>query len=140
MTPARDDNTAAALGLIGMLTAIVLTFTIEPDAVSYLWFGWGGLIPLAGVSAWLAGRLCGPMFGHAGAAGWLFALVGAILSTTAGTMIAGTFVSPFLGTILAPLVVFAEILQTPFLALCWCSAMVALQLWAVENKRFSRTV
>ena len=139
MLKPQDDNTAAALGVIGMITAGVIVLTMGTHDEDVLWFGRGGLIVVAGCSAWLAGRLCGGLFGHSGWLGWLKAAFGAFLSTICGAMIGGTFVMPLVGTLFAPLVVVGWIVFVPTLTICWSVAMIALHLWALEAKSFSES-
>ena len=131
-TYTRND-VALAISLVGIITAIALVCFGDTRDLDYVWIGRIGVVILAGPGAYFAGLLCGPMFGIPGKWGWLAAAIGAAMSTICGAMIAGTFAVPLLGTFIAPLVLIAEGLHQPLIALIWCASMIGLQVILLKS-------
>ncbi|MCF2870236.1 hypothetical protein L0664_04080 [Octadecabacter sp. G9-8] len=127
------NDVATAISLVGTLTAIALALSLGPKELSD--FGLNGfwLVFISEPSAWIAGKLCGSMFGHQGLGGWVLAAIGALLSTVAGAMIAGTFVFPGLGTMFAPLILFAVGVEEPMIWITWLICMTGLQIILLKS-------
>ncbi|MEN8840118.1 MAG: hypothetical protein ABF254_02125 [Octadecabacter sp.] len=130
--PERKDI-ALAFGLVGVLTAVVLVIFGDTRDLDYTWPGQIGVVIIAGPSAWLAGYAFGGMFGHPRAMGWVFACVGACLSTVLGAAIGGTFVLPLLGTIIAPAVLFEQAIANPMIGIIWLAAMAGLHVFVLKS-------
>lgn len=131
--PKRSDI-ALLFGLIGILTALALVFFGNTDELSYVWVGKAGVVVLAGPSAWLAGLACGGLFGHPGPSGWGAAALGAVMSTILGAGIAGTFVVPVLGTIVAPIALIEEAMFRPVILIAWGLLMTGLHILVLKSE------
>lgn len=130
----KRSNIAVAFGIIAMLTATALVLFGDVRDLRYVWVNKTGLVLVAGPSGWLAGLLCGGLFGSRGGWGWLGASLGAVLSTVMGSIIAGSILLPVIGTMVAPLIMAAEIMQGPAIAIVWVLGMGAIHLMILKSR------
>lgn len=76
-------------------------------------------------------------FGHAGAAGWLSAVIGALVVSGIGSVIAGTLILPLYGTMFGPLQLIMMMIAYPSLAAIWLGMMLCahglLSQWRRER-------
>lgn len=106
MSRPKHKDIATAVGLIGMLSATALVVFGDTHDLDSTWISPIGVIFLAGPSGWVAGLIFGGLFGLPGPWGWAALALGAVLPTFLGAAIAGTFVVPLLGTMIAPFELF----------------------------------
>ena len=104
---------AVGIGLVGILTAAALVLFGDTRVLNDTWTGEIGVVIIAGPSAGLAGLVCGGMFGHPHLQGWVLAFMGACLSTLLGAAIAGTFVLPLIGSVIAPTALLDQAIANP---------------------------
>ncbi len=76
-------------------------------------------------------------FGYAGIGGWLSALCGALVATGVGSVIGGTLILPFYGTMFAPFQLAMIFVLDPILGFIWLGMLlcshVLLKQWRVER-------
>lgn len=63
-------------------------------------------------------------FGHEGARGWASALIGAFITSGIGSVIAGTLILPFYGTMFGPFQLIMLIVAYPSLGLIWLGMLM----------------
>ncbi|KAG1713588.1 hypothetical protein GQR58_002053 [Nymphon striatum] len=130
--PKRSDI-ALTIGLCGSLSAVALIIFGDTAALDETWINHFGLVFFAGIGAWLSGLLVGGMFGHSGWQGWIVAAIGAVLATQLGALIAGTFVLPVFGSLMAPIILTTEAIDHPSLLITWAVIMSGLHILVLKS-------
>ena len=136
MSRPKHKDIATAIGLIGMLCATALVVFGDTSDLQGTWIGPIGVICLAGPSAWVAGLIFGGLFGLPGPWGWAAAALSAVLSTFLGAAIAGTFVIPLLGTMIAPFELFEQMLQHPVMLIIWLGLMAGVHVLILKSESY----
>lgn len=75
--------------------------------------------------------------GHAGVGGAIRAAIGGILILMIGSVVAGTLILPYYGTMFAPFQIFIAMIETPALAFTWVGIIVCvhklMEQWRIER-------
>jgi hypothetical protein len=81
-------------------------------------------------------------FGHAGPSGWISALIGALVVTGIGSVIAGTLILPFYGTMFGPFQLIMMVISYPSLGAIWLGMLLCahglLSQWRSERESIFR--
>lgn len=86
MSDTNRIQITAAIGLVGLITAVTLILTDAMRDVSHAWTGAAGFICLAAIGAAAAGYICAGLFGRNGVWGWWCAGCGAVSSMALGAV------------------------------------------------------
>ena len=136
MSRPKHKDIATAIGLIGMLSATALVVFGDTHDLDSKWISPIGVIFLAGPRAWVAGLIFGGLFGLPGPWGWATLALGAVLSTFLGAAIAGTFVVPLLGTMIAPFELFEQMIQHPMMLVVWLGLMAGVHVLILKSESY----
>jgi hypothetical protein len=75
--------------------------------------------------------------GHAGASGWLTALIGTLVVSGVSSVIAGTLILPIYGTMFGPLQMIITMIKSPLLGVTWLLMLLCahglLSQWRTER-------
>lgn len=136
----------SSIGVVGAILAIVVTLRlsahgairIEVDAFT-VWTAIAGCI----------GAMCGftsvysRWFGFPEGAGWIRALIGGLLLSGIGSVVAGTLILPYYGTMFAPFQLIIAMIEFPVLGLVWVAIIVCahklLEDWRAERESIFQT-
>lgn len=136
MSRPKHSDIAALIGLSGGLCAIAMIVFADTSDLRDTWINEFGLVVLAGGGAWLAGLIFGRMFGHEGWQGWVISALGGIFATVLGAAVAGTFVMPLLGTMIAPMVLITQAFEYPMLFISWAILMSGMHVLILKSENW----
>lgn len=71
-------------------------------------------------------------FGHAGPQGWVRCIIGGLVVSGVGSVIAGTLILPYYGTMFAPFQMIIAMIGSPWMALIWGGVIVAAHRWLIK--------
>lgn len=132
MQPTPRRSIAAYFAVSGVVCAAALVIVGNTRDLNVVWANEVTLMPLAGMSAGLAGLALPGWMGQGGRNGWLLAFSGFVLATALGAAVAGTLLLPVLGTLIAPMLLLENAIEYPFFGMSWLLIFAALQIGAIK--------
>lgn len=130
----------AFVALMGAVLACVITGRLASQG--------GGLVMSDPYTMWTlfagaAGALAGffsayaNWFGCPGPAGWIRAIIGGVVLSAVGSVVSGTLILPYYGTMFAPFQLIIAMIAYPALALAWIATLATahrlLCTWRAER-------
>jgi hypothetical protein len=125
------------LGALLTCVAMMGLYEKSPHIAPSLWYTYWPVFAgsIGGAGGFLA--CYDRWFGHAGASGWLTALIGTLVVSGVSSVIAGTLILPFYGTMFGPLQMIMTMIESPLLGISWLLMLLCahglLSQWRLER-------
>lgn len=122
--------------ILSCIAVLRLTETYPASQFELAFTSWTAVAGFVGAGAALWSTY-NRWFGKPGTAGWISAMIGALLVSGIGSVVAGSLILPLYGTMFGPLQLFVTLIDTPVLAVVWFGmlmcAHVLLTRWRSER-------
>lgn len=126
------------IGSLASVMACVITIRLSAHETSSLTYH---IFTLWTVVAGFVGGICGFLssynrwLGFPGKTGWIRAVTGGVMISGIATVVSGTLILPYYGTMFAPLQFVVAMIEWPYLALIWSGIMICAHKLLVSWRR-----